>query len=172
MNTIKSETVVTSNSFRPKTEFIMPIGFELVSGHAPVHEHEFKQNSLLSIFDLEKPLPPLVEAKMKEESLVIQAVFFIRGSVNLDVGSECGVDYTKGFNVFMKEKWTGTAYTPEFIIQYDIDEKHKCEGKDFTVYSLNLTIDPILVKPAYITTYLWNSDPDGSRGTETAVLPG
>lgn len=78
-------------------------------------------------------------------------------------------NYTlKFFKVYFKNEWIGTDFVPEFLIDFDIEENPS--KPIFKTFVIRFCID-VPVLPTYITTFLWNEDPIGSRGTVTTVQP-
>jgi len=110
-------------------------------------------------------LSPYVEAYYSKEdkSLTAKAVVYV--DVNLE-------------NAILKCKVYQNCYLDidgnaqlQFFIAYDLPEK---VSKNFTIYEIDFTVD----KEAFvgeienvktIQTFLWDTDPETSRGTETTV---
>lgn len=68
------------------------------------------------------------------------------------------------FTICLKNSWTNMDYTPEFIIEFD----KPTSGNAFRIYQANIKM-PYNARPESIITYLWDKDPEGSRGTRTVV---
>lgn len=62
----------------------------------------------------------------------------------------------------------------QFFVCYDLEEQE--ESKNFWVYEVTFQVQPILpfdiTKVETIQTFLWDIDPETSRGTVTIVQPG
>jgi len=105
-----------------------------------------------------KFLPPMVLAKSKKRKFHFLGFFAVR-AINFE-------SIKKSFNVYMKESWTGTDFTPKFLLDYSCAEVNKHHS--FVIFQVDFEIK-FNVAPKSITTYVWNQDPEGSRGTETTV---
>lgn len=120
-----------------------------------------------------KFLPPIVLAKSKKIEPApskpnnIRYTFNFLGFFAVRLGKKA--DLTKKFNISMKESWTGTDFTPEFLLDYDSGEPS--DSDKFSIYEVSFEIQ-FSVAPRSITTFIWDQDPEGSRGTETSVQSG
>lgn len=108
-------------------------------------------------------IPPIVESvySVSQETLFVQAFLHIRVPQFIQKDN-----FDTYFNIYMKQKWTGTLYTPEFLIQFDFKIP---DEPTFMLYKFSFIVNkkfmPTGIMPSEITTYLWSSDPEGSRGT-------
>ncbi len=146
-----------------------PIGFEthICAGHAcikeiPVIDEVLGSLTLSDIFGdftrQRKFLPPMVLAKTKKKMFHFLGFFAVRAADFKSVENN--------FQVYMKESWTGTNFTPEFLLDYSCS---KAKINDpFVIFQVDFKIK-FDVAPKSITSYVWNQDPEGSRGTETTV---
>ncbi len=112
-----------------------------------------------------KFLPPIVLAKSEKNRDGYKFNFLGYFAVRLGKN----VDLTNSFNISMKESWTGTDFTPEFLLDYNCDEPQ--DGESFSIFEVSFEIQ-FSVAPRSITTFVWDQDPEGSRGTETVVQSG
>jgi len=107
-------------------------------------------------------LPPIVLAKSKKREkgnkFSFLGFFAVRAS-NLN-------EIKKSFHVYMKQSWTGTDFTPEFLLDYSGAQANFLDP--FVLFQVSFELQ-FTNAPKSITTYIWNQDPEGSRGTETAV---
>jgi hypothetical protein len=111
-------------------------------------------------------LPPIVDARFKnnKKKLLIRAVVFIaKGQNTLDfsIYQNCYVDIE------------GVPQL-QFFVAYDMTEY---EGIEFDMYEVSFDADPIPFIDHFsqiitIQTFLWDTDPITSRGTETNVQSG
>lgn len=100
------------------------------------------------------PFSPTVEAYFEEKKLQVSALVFIDAAANIESGS-------------IKVYYNNTQETPVFYIVYDAPES---QATKFSMYQVNFEII-LHKKPLTIQTFLWDSDPVGSRGTTTTVQP-
>ncbi|MBL4644013.1 MAG: hypothetical protein JKY44_10525 [Flavobacteriaceae bacterium] len=107
-------------------------------------------------------IPPLVLAKSTNIGEV--SIFEFRGCFS--VRSSNRVALKQGFKIYMKNSWEGTDFTPEFLMDFNCAEG--TNNDPFITYQVNFKLC-FEVAPKRITTYVWNQDPEGSRGTETTV---
>jgi len=157
---------------------IRPDSFELIPGGFTIKripnegggEEESPARILERIFKgyagTLKLLPPLVLAKTKWKkgafTLCFRAVFAVRLKEGVILDKE-------NFNLYMKNTWTGTDFTPEFLMDFSsVENKYEY---NFSMYQVDFKLK-YKVAPNILTTYVWNEDPVGSRGTETAVQKG
>jgi len=89
------------------------------------------------------------------------------------VNVQLGVNSFKDLSVYFKNKWNGTDFTPEFLIDFnskEINATHDKDNIELLAFTISFSLD-FPVCPKYVTTYLWDEDPIGSRGTVTTVKP-
>lgn len=108
-----------------------------------------------------KYLPPMVLAKSNKGIFHFLGFFAVRAKHFKNI--------EKHFKVYMKETWTGTDFTPEFLLDYSCSEADKDGG--FVIFQVDFKMK-FHVAPENITTYVWDEDPEGSRGTVTTVQSG
>ncbi|MCV9931181.1 hypothetical protein OIU80_02705 [Flavobacterium sp. LS1R47] len=111
-------------------------------------------------------LSPIVEAYLVDnnQELLVRAVVFVahelQGSLSFDIYQNCYVDIE------------GTPHL-QFFICYNMLE---IVGKKFDIYEVSFNAIPIpfdsFSEITTIETFLWNTDPITSRGTETTVQAG
>lgn len=148
-------------------------GIKKVSGIEGIFEASNLELIYLDFADDLSFLPPMVLAKSEKIEPApsgpnnIRYKFKFLSYFAVRLGEN--VDITKTFNISMKESWTGTDFTPEFLLDYDsgaptIKDK-------FSTFKVSFEIR-FSVAPKSITTFVWDQDPEGSRGTETTVQSG
>lgn len=117
---------------------------------------------------------PIVQTRYKKSGRITLEIFFfirvpLKRAKSINGEGNCREPYVDiKFHPYYKDSWQGTAYTPEFLIQYQLKSgKGQKLSQKFYGFHYTLVMDCKAkdFEPKYITTYLWNSDPEGSRGT-------
>lgn len=119
------------------------------------------------------PFAPIVQATlMKDGTFQVRAVFLV---ARKPIGQKEGEDELK-FDIY--QNWyvnLGGKRQLQFFIAYDILDDPE---KYFDVYEASFKAEPYpygkdtFANIETIQTFLWDIDPETSRGTETTVQPG
>jgi hypothetical protein len=139
-----------------------------------VIEHDLVEGFKNIVFMMPKPrriLPPIVSATVSDKykdnrgraCYVLKVNCFIIAPFDKSKGIE---EIKKNLNVSLKSSWDGMSFAPKFLISTDLPNT----TKDVSWKAIQLAFAlKVPVKPSYVTAYLWDVDPEGSRGTETTV---
>lgn len=65
--------------------------------------------------------------------------------------------------VYMRNKWDGMNFTPEFLLDLEYDKNQEGEPNYFA-FLVQFQVKSTVL-PKTFTTYIWKNDPEGSRGT-------
>ncbi|MBF4470175.1 hypothetical protein [Flavobacterium sp. HJJ] len=107
------------------------------------------------------PLPPLVQANFvaNDNDISVSVVIFIESTITI---TENDLNVT----------WDNNVLRPAFYISYNDTNSPSTTFNGYQV-SFTLTSAHLLgMKPEIIKVFLWDSDPETSRGTETSVQTG
>jgi hypothetical protein len=147
----------------------VPIGFELTALEA---------NISFSVNRGKKPLQPMAAIQVTGNSIVVSAIAFIDASISIEQN-----------NTYVIQDLSYTNDGQPFLNLYLCYDNILEEATSFKGYRFDFTVDfnegtftpnptnPLLSVPklsqlSHLTTFLWDEDPEGSRGTETEVQSG
>lgn len=108
---------------------------------------------------------PVVEAFLVDDIITVNAVVYVDSKVKK------ATDFSVIQNLYVDIEGDPQL---QFFICYDLDEQE--DTKNFWVYQVTFQVQSIkpfeISKIETIQTFLWDIDPETSRGTVTVVQPG
>jgi hypothetical protein len=158
---------------------------EIVNSNKPVDEKIKEMFGLEGIdiadtIEIRKMTPPLVVAKSKPIPNELKFALFVKSYVIVRLPKDLtpinpsqptptqAQLFMDSIQVYMKPHWDGMVFNPKFMIKSTFSEPPNLNDGKLHAFRIKFTVK-LPVPATTVTVYLWDTDPEGTRGTETTV---